>query len=151
MKKNKIILVCLIISIIAFLSICAYAAYIFLTTGKIAATTAKPIINVELQDANDDSKMNSYYNVIVKNYDSNGNISEVAYNYEIDIETTDGSDLPEYCWYDEDGTSLGTTLNGTFSLTKSDKTYKIRFTNIGNEDITKSIKFNTTMIQKNDN
>ena len=68
MKKNKVILICLIISLIAFLAICAYAAYIFLTTGKIAATTAKPIISVELQDANDDSKMNSYYNEIVKNY-----------------------------------------------------------------------------------
>lgn len=49
MKKNKVILICLIISLIAFLAICAYAAYIFLTTGKIAATTAKPIISVKLK------------------------------------------------------------------------------------------------------
>lgn len=148
MKKNKVILICLIISLIAFLAICAYAAYIFLTTGKIAATTAKPIISVELQDANDDSKMNSYYNVIVKNYDNDGNVTETAFDYKIEIETTDGSDLPEYCWYDEAGNSLGTELTGDFSLTKSDVTYKIQFKNIGNEDITKTIKFNTVMTQK---
>lgn len=148
MKKNKVILICLIISLIAFFAICAYAAYIFLTTGKIAATTAKPIISVELQDANDDSKMNSYYNVIVKNYDNDGNVTGTAFDYKIEIETTDGSDLPEYCWYDEAGNSLGTKLTGDFSLTKSDVTYKIQFKNIGNEDITKTIKFNTVMTQK---
>lgn len=147
MKKNRIILICVIIAIMC-ISVGVFALMRTVINGHITATVATPIVNIEVQDKNDDSKINSYYDVIVKNYDANGKVSEVACNYSVTLETTDGTSVPEYCWYDANGNSLGTTLSGSFATSKSDTSYKITFKNDGSEEVTKKIKFNVVATQQ---
>lgn len=148
-KKSNFIIITMLIILIALIIVFAYAAYKTLLNGNGLFITAKPIIQIQIEDANEISNINSYYNIVIKNYNENNESSEIAFDYTVDVKSTDGSELPQYCWYDEQGNSLGSELKGTFSdLTKQEQKYKICFLNTGNEDISKNIKFKTRAVQK---
>lgn len=61
----------------------------------------------------------------------------------------DQSELPDYYFSDLDGKNLGNTVKGEFGCTtKEEKTYRITFINIANEEITRNIEVITTTNQK---
>lgn len=79
--------------------------------------------------------------VTVKNYNSNNEVSQILLNYEVNVISTDGSELPEYYFTDLNGNNLGTTARGTLGNTiKEEKVYKLIFVNVANEEITRNIK-----------
>lgn len=146
--KNKVMIVLMIIVLILMVIIgFAYARYTKVMTGNAETEVAKPICTWSVDQIEDASKINSYCNVTVKNYDGD-DISEVGMQYEIKVRSNDGSEIPEYYWLDENGNNIGTTLTGTFShTTKQQNIHKICFVNSGNMDITKSIRFDLNAIQ----
>ena len=148
--KNKKIIIILIISIILLIMAFAYAALVQLIKGNGYAIIAKPIFEIQVDDANEEGNLYSYYNVTVKNYNTENEISEVNFDYEVKITTTDNSEIPEHYWYDEHGNIIGQNLKGTLKNSeKQEKVYKICFINPQNKDITSNIKFETIAIQKN--
>lgn len=147
MKKKKIIIISIIL--LLFAAGFAYASYVQIIKGNGFAQIAKPILEIEVQDANSENNYHSYYNVIVKNYNTDNKISEVTFDYTIDVVSTDGSSLPEYTWYDSAGNDIGTELSGTLMHTnKQEQTYTICFKNTGTNDVIKNIKFVTSAEQK---
>ena len=109
---------------------------------------AKPIFEIEVEDANDTENLNSYYNVTVKNYNAEGEISEVTFDYEVKLTTIDNSEVPEHYWYDESGNMIGQDLKGSLKNSeKEEKTYKVCFINPGNENITSNIEFKAIATQ----
>lgn len=84
----------------------------------------------------------------MKNYNSNDEITQISLNYEVNVISTDESELPEYYFTDSDGNNLGTTATGVFGNTsKEEKVYKVTFVNVANEELTRNIKIVATVSQ----
>ena len=149
--KKKVITIVLIVFVIGLIISFAYAALVQLIKGNGYAIVAKPIFEIEVQDANEEGNLYSYYNVIVKNYNADDEVSEVNFDYEVQITNTNDNEIPDYYWCDEVGNIIGQNLSGSLKHSeKEEKIYKICFFNAGNEDKTSNIKFKTTAEQKND-
>lgn len=149
MKKIYIIIL-IIVGLLLIIGI-SYAMNLKKIIGNGYAIIAEPILEIEVEDKNNEENLNSYYNVILKNYNAEGKVSEVSYNYEIKVTTQDGSEVPEYDWYSESGDLIGKELKGSLSNSvEEQQVFKICFINSGEENIISKIKFETTAIQKND-
>ncbi len=85
----------------------------------------------------------------MKNYDSNNNITKTSLEFELKVVSRDQSELPEYYFSDLDGNNLGNTVKGEFGCTtKEEKTYRITFINVADEETIRNIEVITTTNQK---
>lgn len=150
MKKSTIILlICVLTLIVALCISIAYGKNHKKIIGSSTTKIGKPIVEIEANEEVNLNKKNSYYNVTIKNYNDNDEVSMVSFDFTVNVETTDNSSLPEYYWIDSEGTNIGKNLTGNLShTTKETKTYKICFINSENTELTKNIKFIANVIQK---
>lgn len=167
-KKNKVSTVSMVLVVIVLIVALAYSAYRSLVNGNGLFNSAKIVVDVNVAeitkeiDENMSNKINTYYTVTVSNFEQKKNAgtgetkreeSGTAFDYIIELETLDNSELPEYSWLDvatsEEEEPIK-QLTGSFdNIQPTTKTYKICFYNTGNhEDITSNLNFKTTVIQK---
>lgn len=149
MKKSIFIsIIILIILLIGF----AFAFMVETLKGNGYFLVAKPIYETSVEEVSSDNSLYSYYNVKIRNYNANNEISMVDFDYEITLGTSDNSQIPDYYWLDQNGNIIGQKLEGSLGKsTEEEKTYKICFLNSGNEAKTADVKFVATATQKNDN
>lgn len=149
MKKNVIVIL-IIVSLIVVAGV-AFALGMTVLKGNGYFYTAKPIYDTTVEKADSDNKLYSYYNVKIKNYNDNNEISMVDFDYEVKVESTDGSELPQYYWCDQNGNIIGSNLKGSLkNTTKDENVYTICFLNSGETTKTSNINISTTAVQKND-
>lgn len=150
MKKSSIIL-CGVLLLLLIITGIAYAVAKQVINGNGYMEVAKPIYETSVEEANTDNNLYSYYNVKIQNYNTNGEISMVSFNYQVTVESSDNTEMPEYYWYDQYGNIIGKELNGSLKHSeKEEQTYKICFVNSGEGEKTSNVKISTRAVQKND-
>lgn len=156
-KRNKklfilIILLILIISIV--LSGFAYAKYLTTKQASATAKVATMICEIEVQASEaDETIINPYCIVKVKNYNDKDQITQTDLNFKIEVKPKGEYKLPEYYWKDSTGTILAqsTEITGSMSTDgKQQKEYRIVFLNSGEEDIVRNVEFNVVALQVGD-
>lgn len=153
-KNNKTIKLAIIILILLIAIILAGFAYAKYVTSKEASATAKVaqlICEMEVQSSEaDDTIINPYCTVTVKNYNAEDKITETDINFKIEVTPKGDFVLPEYYWKDSTGTILAqsTEVTGSFQNGVKDlKEYTIVFLNSGEEDVVRNVDFNLVAIQ----
>lgn len=147
--KLAIIILILIIAII--ISGFAYAKYVTSKEASATAQVAQLICEMEVQSSEaDDTIINPYCTVTVKNYNAEDKITETDINFKIEVTPKGDFVLPEYYWKDSTGTILAqsTEVSGSFQNGVKDlKEYTIVFLNSGEEDVVRNVDFNLVAIQ----
>lgn len=153
-KSNKTIftaIIILILLIAIILSGFAYAKYVTSKEASATAQVAQLICEMEVQSSEaDDTIINPYCTVTVKNYNSEEKITETDVNFKIEVTPKGDFVLPEYYWKDSTGTILAqsTEVSGSFQNGVKDlKEYTIVFLNSGEEDVVRNVDFNLVAIQ----
>ena len=153
-KKNKSLVLCIILIIsvisISMLAI-AYARYRIVLTGTASAEVAKIICELEIvQNETNNSTINPYCNIIVKNYNNKNEYTQTKVKYQIEVKPKGNFVLPNYYWEDSEGNKVAENSNvtGTFGYEqKEDKKYKIVFINSGESETTGAVDFNLIAVQ----
>lgn len=149
MKKKNIIILTIILLIVLIVG--AYGTAMTVIKGKGYFIVAKPICETEIEEASQTDSLGSYYNVKIKNYNADNEVSMVNSDYEVVVEQADGDELPDYYWYDQDGNIIGKKLTGSLQHTdKQEKIYKLGFASTGEKESTSQIKISTKATQKSD-
>lgn len=146
-SKNKkiIILIIILLLLIIVLMQFGYSKYIEIVQSETTVKVAKLICEMEVTQSKDDETIiNPYCMVTVKDFNSNDEVSQTDVNYKIQVTPKEDFEMPEYYWEDSKGTVVArsTEVTGSFKngVKKTDE-YKIVFLNTGIEDITKVVKF----------
>lgn len=153
-KKNKSLALCIILIIsvisISMLAI-AYARYRVVITGTASGEVAQMICEMEIvQDETNNSTINPYCNIIVKNYNNKNECTQTKVKYQIEVNPKGDFVLPNYYWEDSEGNKVAENSNvtGTFGHEqKEDKKYKIVFINSGESEVTGAVDFNLIAVQ----
>lgn len=168
------LLTVLILVLVVVLFSMAYAKYVTSKQGSATAQVGKMICKMEVKPCEDNGKtiVNPYCDVTIKSFNGEsgksaetgeGDVTETSINYKVKVVSTNGDSesLPKYYWEDSDKKKIAgnadvleennkTDLEGTFNKgEKAEKKYKIVFVNTGEQDVTKSIKFELTATQAN--
>ena len=126
MKKKNIIILTIILLIVLIAG--AYGKAMTVIKGKGYFIIAKPICETEIEETSQTDSLGSYYNVKIKNYNADNEVSMVNSDYEVIVEQADGDELPDYYWYDQDENIIGKKLTGSLQHTdKQEKIYKFVF------------------------
>lgn len=150
-SKKIVLFITLILACIVLVGIgVGMARYITILNKNGNATVAKPICTLNVSEYKcEDNEINPYCDVEVNNYNSNGDISEVAMNFDIEVKNENGKQLTNYYWKDEQGNDLGKELTGSFDTTnKEQKKYKIYFINADGIEKTERVNFVINATQK---
>lgn len=161
-NKNKslnmmILILILIMLIIIFLVGLGYARYMQSYKGEASAEIAKMVCEMDVNPSNpnDESIINPYCKITVRNYNDNKETSETDVNYTIEVKPKDNIELPDYYWQSatNDSTneviiSRNKELTGSFGKGVEDKKeYTIVFLNSGEKDILRLVEFNLVAVQ----
>lgn len=153
-KKKKIMHISIILLILIILVVLfgiAYSKYITTKTGSATVELAQMICEMEVQSSEaNQTVINPYCVVTVRNYNDADEISETDINFKIEVTPKEDFELPEYYWQDSKGTIIAQSTEATGSFKnglKDLKEYKIVFLNSGEEDITRLVDFNLVAIQ----
>ena len=156
-KRLKIMIAILLTLIVCILIAgIAYAKFAERRTGTATAQTANAICTMDITpNVANEEIVNPYCTVTIKNYNTEGQKSEVETRYQVEVQPKGDYQLPRYYW-EQDGKIIAqnTNLTGTIPLQiesgqvqQQEHTYKIVFINTGSEDITRQVEFNLTATQ----
>jgi len=150
-KTIKLAIIILILIIAVIISGFAYAKYVTSKQASATAQIAQMICEMEVQSSEaDETIINPYCTVTVKNYNAEEKVTETDLNFKIEVTPKGDFTLPEYYWKDSTGTILAqsTEVSGSFQIgAKASKEYTIVFLNSGEEDIVRNVDFNLVAIQ----
>ena len=150
-SKKRVLYITLILGCIVLIGIgVGLAKYITTVNGNGSATVAKPICALIVSEYKcENNEINPYCDVEVNNYNSDGEVSEVAMNFDVEVNDENGKQLTNYYWKDEQGNDLGKDLTGSFDTTnKEQKKYKIYFINTNGIEKTERVNFVINATQK---
>lgn len=157
-EYNKIIVyeaIILVIILMVAIGTVAYAKMRIVKNGTVLVDVAGIKCQTELV-SNEESVniIDPYCEILVKNYDEDNVVTEVAFDYIITVEDKDGT-LPEYWCVDSLGnevmrsTSGNAQICGTMECDSQEvHSYKLYFVNSGESNVVKDIRLKTKTVQK---
>ena len=143
--KNKKIKIAITIIVLTIIMCIIYisrtnAKYLENLSQKFITTISDKVCEIEVQASPTNSaQKNPYCIVTVKNYNDK-KTTQIAMKFEVNVKSSDETQLPEYHWEDMNGNTLE-QITGNFGLDKEEKQYKIIFNNVETADIEKNIEF----------